>query len=103
MSDPLPRVLGVLDQTYDASRYAAEMGRPISVRLDDEALRALRLLEASGLSRSEAVRSAVVASAARLRSRESLAAEVAMLDGDDADREEMAEVAALMEALRAPG
>jgi Arc/MetJ-type ribon-helix-helix transcriptional regulator len=79
------------------------MTKAISVRLDDEAERALRSLEAAGLSRSEAVRSALIASARRLRQSSELAAEVADLEGDDADREEMLAVASLMESLRAPG
>jgi predicted transcriptional regulator len=76
--------------------------RAISVRLDDEALRALAHLEATGLSRSQAIRKAVVETAERLRRRESLAAEVRALEADEADRHEMLEVAALMESLRAP-
>jgi len=79
------------------------MVQAISVRLDDDAERALRRLEATGLSRSEAIRSALVVAAERLRHRESLAAEAAALEADEADRQEMAEVAALMESLRAPG
>lgn len=79
------------------------MAQAISVRLDEEAARALRSLEASGLSRSEAIRSAVVEAARRLRQRSDLAAEVAALEADDADRSEMHSVAGLMESLRAPG
>jgi Arc/MetJ-type ribon-helix-helix transcriptional regulator len=75
----------------------------ISVRLDDEALRALRQLEASGLSRSEAIRRAILDSATRLQQRKALAEEVAALEADETDRREMLEVAALMENLRAPG
>ena len=78
------------------------MAKAISVRLDDEADRALRALEASGLSRSEAIRSAVIASARRLRRSSELAAEVAALEADEADRDEMLAVAGLMEAMRAP-
>ncbi len=78
------------------------MARAISVRLDDEALQALAHLEATGLSRSQAIRKAVVDAADRLRRRESLAAEVRALEADDADRSEMLRVAALMESLRAP-
>ena len=73
----------------------------ISVRLDDEALRALSLLESTGLSRSAAIRAALVAAAARLRDRPSLAAEVAALEADREDRAEMAAVSELMEQLRA--
>jgi Arc/MetJ-type ribon-helix-helix transcriptional regulator len=79
------------------------MARAISVRLDDEAERALRTLEASGLSRSEAIRSALLASAAQLRRKRMLAEEVAELEGDEHDRAEMLAVAELMESLRAPG
>jgi hypothetical protein len=75
----------------------------ISVRLDDAAQRALMVLEASGLSRSEAIRSALVDAAGRLRERSTLAAEVATLEADEADRDEMLAVAELMESLRAPG
>ena len=79
------------------------MAHAISVRLDDEAQRALRALEASGLSRSDAIRSALIGAARRLREREELAAEVAALEADEDDREEMLAVAGLMEALRAEG
>jgi Arc/MetJ-type ribon-helix-helix transcriptional regulator len=75
----------------------------ISVRLDPAAERALRRLEATGKSRSEAIRDALVAAADRLRRRDALAAEVAALEADEADRQEMLSVAALMESLRAEG
>lgn len=75
----------------------------ISLRLDDEALRALRQLEAAGLSRSEAIRRAIIDSAARLQKRKALADEVAALEADEVDRQEMLEVAALMESMRAAG
>ncbi len=78
------------------------MAAAISVRLDEEALRALSQLESSGLTRSEAVRKALVELAARLRKRKALAEEVAALEADEADRREMLEVAAFMESLRAP-
>ena len=79
------------------------MPNAISVRLDEEAERALRLLEAAGLSRSDAIRSALVESARRLRRRTDLAAEVTALEADEADRDEMLAVAILMESVRAPG
>ncbi len=79
------------------------MAQAISVRLDDEAAQALRSLEAAGMSRSEAIRSSLVASARRLRERSTLAAEVAALEVDEADRNEMLAVAGLMESLRAQG
>jgi len=55
------------------------------------------------MNRSEAIRSALIASAQRLLRRQAIAAEVAALEADDADREEMLEVASLMEGLRAQG
>jgi len=77
--------------------------QPISVRLDDDALRALAALEAQGLTRSEAIRTALVEAASRLHDKKVLAAEVAALEADDGDRAEMLAVADLMERLRAPG
>ena len=79
------------------------MTRAISVRLDEEADRALRMLEATGLSRSEAIRTSLLASAERIHSSRAIAAEVAALDADEADRDEMLSVAAFMESMRAPG
>jgi len=75
----------------------------VSVRLDEEAQRALAQLEASGLSRSEAIRSALVKSAQRERRREALRQEMAALEADADDRREMLEVAEFMESLRAEG
>lgn len=77
------------------------MAKAISVRLDDDAVQALRSLEAAGMSRSEAIRSALIASARRLRSSRELAAEVRALEADETDRDEMLAVAELMETMRA--
>jgi predicted transcriptional regulator len=79
------------------------MSSAISVRLDSEALRALAQIESTGLSRSEAIRKAILDSAARLRRRDALAAEVASLEADEDDRREMLEVADFMESMRAAG
>ena len=79
------------------------MSSAISVRLDPEALRALAQIESTGLSRSEAIRKAILDSAARLRRRDVLAAEVAALEADEDDRREMLEVADFMESMRAAG
>jgi hypothetical protein len=78
------------------------MARAISVRLDDDADRALRTLEASGMNQSEAIRSALLDAVRRLRRSNELAAEVAALEADTADGREMLAVAELMEGLRAP-
>jgi hypothetical protein len=78
------------------------VSQAISVRLDGDAMAALARLEATGLSRSDAVRRALIDAAALLDDRATLAAEVAALEADDADRSEMLAVAQLMERLRAP-
>lgn len=78
------------------------MPEALSVRLDADAQRALARLEATGLSRSQAIRRSLIEAAGRLDRRKELAAEVAALEADEADRAEMAEVAELMESLRAP-
>lgn len=73
--------------------------RAISVRLDEEAEAALRVLTSRGASRSSAIREALVQAARR--DRRALAEEAAALARDETDRRELAEVAALMESLRA--
>ena len=80
----------------------AGMAQAISVRLDDESERALRVLESAGMSRSKAIRSALIESARRLRRSSELSAEVAALEADDDDRDEMLAVSELMESLRDP-
>ena len=79
------------------------MSPAISVRLDPEALRALAQLESTGLSRSEAIRRAILDSADRLRRRAAIAAEAAALEADEDDRREMSDVAEFMESMRAAG
>src|SRR5260221_12009544 len=79
------------------------MSTAISVRLDPEALQALARLEATDLSRSEAIRRAILDSAARLQRRAALAAEGAALEADEDDRREMLEVSSLMDSLPAAG
>jgi len=69
--------------------------------LDDEALHALGQLEATGLTRSEAIRVSLVETAARRRDKEALAAEAAALEADEEDRVEMLAVARIMESLSA--
>jgi hypothetical protein len=59
------------------------------------------VLEAAGMSQSQAIRSALLASAHRLRRSKQLASEVAALEVDEADRAEMLAIAELMESLRA--
>jgi hypothetical protein len=61
------------------------------------------MMEAKGMTRSEAIRTALVDAATRLNDKRALAAEVAALEADAEDRVEMLVVANLMESLRAPG
>jgi hypothetical protein len=70
------------------------MSSVVSVRLGPEALRALAHIESTGVSRSRAIRD----SASRLRRRDALAAEVALLGADEDDRREMIDVADFMAA-----
>src|SRR6202050_2308943 len=79
------------------------MSPAISVRLDSEALRALAQLESTGLTRSEAIRRAILESAARLHRQAAIAAEVAALEADEGDRRGMLRVADFMEGMRAGG
>ena len=78
------------------------MERAISIRLDDDAQHALRVLTKSGRSQSEAVREALVA-LARSRRRADLTSEAERLSADRGDRAEKKRVAKMMESLRAAG
>ncbi|MGE0217750.1 hypothetical protein [Mycolicibacterium sp.] len=72
----------------------------ITLRLDDDASRALAVLTSDGTSVSEAVRRAVIA-AARRAAAAHLRAEAAALAGDDDDRAEAMQVLRDLERLRA--
>ena len=78
------------------------MVKAVSVRLDDDALRALARLEASGLTRSQAIRSALIETADRRQRAAAMRDEAAAVAADAHDRREMAAVASLMEDLRDP-
>jgi len=73
------------------------------VRLDDQASQALQQLGATGLARSEAIRLALVETAARHRGQQALASEAARLEADEDDRAGILAVARIMERLREPG
>lgn len=77
-------------------------GRAISVRLDDEAVSALRLLENSGMSRSDAIRHALVSTAKRAQENDALRREVEALAANEEDRREMALILEHMEELSEP-
>ena len=57
------------------------MAHAVSVRLDDEALQALEQLEETGITRSEAIRAALIEAAAR-RFASQVRDELADLEGD---------------------
>jgi Arc/MetJ-type ribon-helix-helix transcriptional regulator len=65
------------------------VSRSLHVRLDDSSAAALNVIRSDGLSDSEAVRTALRESAARRRTRSSIAAEVRRLASDADDRAEM--------------
>lgn len=75
--------------------------KAISVRLDPEALRALASLMASGLTRSEAIRRALVRTA-RLERLEQVEADAKRIGSDPTDRALVAEIRALMDELAPP-
>lgn len=70
--------------------------RAISVRLDEEAQRALDKLIGSGMSQSKAIRYALVQTADRQRPRMSLSAEAMMLAANEEDRRLKAELLEFM-------
>jgi hypothetical protein len=74
-------------------------GTPLSVRLDEEALEALDVVAAGGLTQSQAIRTALLEAAARRRD---LAAEAQRLAQDESDREELRHIRASMDEISAP-
>ncbi len=74
----------------------------MSLRLDEEAARALELLMRDGKSRSQVIRDALV-DAARTHMYALAAVDAARVAADDDDRREIADVQAFMEALRQDG
>ncbi len=78
------------------------MARSLHVRLDDASAAALEVVRASGMSDSEAVRTALREAAARRRSRSALRQEVLRLAADEADREQMRLIREQMAELAPP-
>jgi hypothetical protein len=72
----------------------------IVVHLDEEAQRDLRHFEATGLSRSEAIRLGLRVAVKRRRRRDAIRAEAAQLAEHQDDQREMLEVTALMTSVR---
>jgi hypothetical protein len=75
------------------------VARSIHVRLDDEAELALSILRNTGMSDSEAVRTALHESAARRRTKSALRAEAARLAADPVNLAEVREIHELMDEL----
>jgi Arc/MetJ-type ribon-helix-helix transcriptional regulator len=75
------------------------MARSVHVRLDDLSAAALDVVRATGMSDSEAVRTALREAAARRRVRSALREEVQRLAADGSDREEMRLIRDEMAAL----
>jgi hypothetical protein len=73
--------------------------RSLHVRLDEASAAALEIVRASGMSDSDAVRTALREAAARRRARSALRDEVLRLASDEADRTEMRAVREQMAAL----
>lgn len=78
------------------------MARSLHVRLDDSSEAALDVVRASGMSDSEAVRTALREAAVRRRVRSALREEVRNVASDERDREEMRIIREQMAKL-APG
>ena len=76
--------------------------RPISVRLDEEAQRALELLMRGGKSQSVAVRDALI-DASKLRLYQIAAADAARLGSDPEDLREVAAIRAFFDAVDESG
>jgi hypothetical protein len=75
------------------------MSRSLHVRLDDSSAAALRIVRGGSMTDSEAVRTALLESAARRRARSTIVAEVERLAADETDRAEMRVVREQMDEL----
>ena len=78
------------------------MPQTVSIRLDEESLRALRVLEGDGHSRSEAIRLALREAASMRKTRSTLRVDAARLAADEADRREMAAIMADLDEISEP-
>lgn len=78
------------------------MARSLHVRLDDASAAALDMVRASGMTDSEAVRTALREAAARRRARSAIREEVSRVAADENDREEMRHIREQMAELAPP-
>ncbi len=77
-------------------------GKLLSVRLDERAADALRLLSDAGMSQSEAVRFALTQAADERTRRAAIGAEASALAADEADRAEKSAIAAELDEISDP-
>jgi Arc/MetJ-type ribon-helix-helix transcriptional regulator len=82
--------------------YSSAVGRSIHVRLDSESESALSILRNCGMNESEAVRAALIETAAQRLTPEAIRAEVERIAADPLDRENSMEVLRFMESLDLP-
>lgn len=82
--------------------HTIPVAHTISVRLDDDAHRALLTIQNSGLSSSEAVRTALLREAARLRSREVQRAEFLAAQADPEQQRILKESFEFLESIDDP-
>lgn len=87
----------------DRDTFLSVNERAISARLDDEASAALEELVRSGMTQSDAIRSALIETAGRRRPRTSLTAEAMMLAANEEDRRVKAELLEFMGEPSEPG
>ena len=78
------------------------MAHTLSVRLDDDAHRALLTIQNTGLSSSDAVRSALIREAARLRSKEVQRAEFLAAQADPEQQRILKESLEFLESIDDP-
>jgi hypothetical protein len=78
------------------------MARSLHVRLDDASAAALDVVRSSGMTDSEAVRTALCEAAARRRVRSAIREEVRRVAADEADREDMRIIREQMAELAPP-
>lgn len=76
------------------------MARSLHVRLDETSAAALAVVSASGMTDSEAVRTALREAATRRRVRSAVREEVRLLAGNESDRKEMRIIREQMDELR---
>lgn len=82
--------------------HTDEMTHALSVRLDDEAHRALLTIQNTGLSSSDAVRTALIREAARLRTKEVQRAEFLAAQADPEQQRVLKESLEFLESIDDP-